>query len=215
MTRLAALSLLVVVACSPAAESGGTVSEEALAMAVQQKVEVEDRLGAEVAALTVRLEAAERENADLRSRLGIAESNFEDARQIAQEQTAEKLRYQRGLDKAVGELNRVAQTTPPPAPSYVPPAPQRPRERARVSTLGAPYLQIMGDSIIVTGKLWNSSEVDAIGRYTVELLSDGRVVSDRTSNLDVPARTDFAYSETFHVSLSNNTTYSARIRLDY
>jgi hypothetical protein len=77
-------------------------------------------------------------------------------------------------------------------------------------------VQILGDTILVTGRLWNSGDVDATGRLTVELLANNRVLSTKEQSLLVPGNGDVAYSERFNIGTpANNTTYSARVRPVY
>lgn len=119
-------------------------------------------------------------------------------------------KYRAGLQRCVDELNSQARGA---RSTYIPsPDPTR-APQARLSTLGAPDVQIVGDNVFVTGKVWNSGDGDASGRLYVELLRDGQVVDSATLPLDVPARTDQAYSTTFRPLISNGT-YSARVRFD-
>lgn len=127
---------------------------------------------------------------------------------------AEAAKYEAGLGRCVDELNRVSgEASQRAALSY---APARPVERAaqpRVSTLGAPDVQILAGAVHVTGRVWNSGDGDADGRLYVELLRDGQVIDSDVVPLEVAARTDQAYSAEFHPILSNGT-YSARVRFE-
>lgn len=127
---------------------------------------------------------------------------------------AETAKYEAGLGRCVDELNRVSgEASQRAALSY---APARPVERAaqpRVSTLGAPDVQILAGAVHVTGRVWNSGDGDADGRLYVELLRDGQVIDSDVVPLEVAARTDQAYSAEFHPILSNGT-YSARVRFE-
>lgn len=130
---------------------------------------------------------------------------------------ADAERYRQGLDRAVAELNRMAGRTAA-AEATAAAAQSRPAARsgspARVSTVSTPDIQLLGNLIVVTGRLWNSGDEDAQGSMVLELLIDNRVLDTQTLPLDVPARTDVAYSHTFDVSAPNGTL-SARVRLDY
>ncbi|HVS03069.1 MAG TPA: hypothetical protein VMT16_09885 [Thermoanaerobaculia bacterium] len=117
-------------------------------------------------------------------------------------------RHRAGVQRCVDELNQQAAGRPWRAP----PAPRA--EKARVSTLGAPQVQILGDAVLVTGRLWNRSDVDAYGILTVELLRDGQLVEAAEQRLDVPAHGDVAYSHHFAWGLSGEGTYSGRVRVE-
>jgi len=181
-----------------------TARDEAMQELIAKRVEAEERLAAREREMGRRIATLEAEVADLRSRLGEAET-------AATEAGAEAERYKAGLGKAVTELNRVAEA--PPQVRYISGAAAPRRSAARVSTISAPWVQISGDVVIVTGKLWNSGDTDAVGRFTIELLRDGQVVDSAEQRLDVPARTDYAYSQTFHTNIREGT-YSARVRID-
>ena len=142
---------------------------------------------------------------ELRQALNAAQLAQADAR-------GEVERYQSGLARCVDELNRVASAQQT-AARYVPSAPAAPAAQPRLSTLGAPDVQIVGDNVYVTGRVWNSGDADARGRLYVELLRDGQVLDSSILPLDVPARTDQSYSATFRPLIANGT-YSARVRFE-
>ena len=120
-------------------------------------------------------------------------------------------KYRAGLQRCVDELNSQARGA---RSTYIPsPDPTR-APQARLSTLGAPYVQISGDTVLVTGRIWNGGEGDADGRLEVELLRDGQTIDSKIIPLDVAARTDIAYSAEFHILIAKGT-YSARVRMDY
>lgn len=127
---------------------------------------------------------------------------------------AETGRYQQGLERAVAELNRVAGAAAAQRLQVQSQPQARPGERAMVSTLGAPQVQIIGDDVLVTATVWNSSDTDARGRAHVELLLDGGVVDSTIVALDVPARTDHALTARMRHQ-NRSGTYSARVRLEY
>lgn len=148
------------------------------------------------------------ENADLRLRLVETE--------------AEVQQYKAGLEEAVEELNRVSSESArmqrylEQAASSTPTRRTRstPQPKARVSTLGPPQVQILGDQVVVTGHVYNNGDADARGSIVLTLMVDNRPVDDARVPLNVPAGTDQVYSYTFNFSFRNGT-YSARIRLDY
>jgi hypothetical protein len=143
--------------------------------------------------------------------------------------TAERERdqYKVGLEQAVAELNRVSATTAQKvrvaqlvgqikgaAEMASASSPQQPREwrkwEARVSSLGEPMVQILGQQILVTGTLWNSGDVEAQGRATVTLRLDNRPIDTRGTYLTVPARSEASYSQMFNFP-GNLGTYSATV----
>jgi len=125
---------------------------------------------------------------------------------------AEAERFQRGLDKCVGELNRVADEAAA-AASYAPATAPR-AARGRVHTLGAPRVQIAGDSAIVTVKVWNAGDGAAAGNVDLELVLDGEVIDSSSEWVELSPRTDQVVTATFWIS-SREGTYSARARLGF
>ena len=119
---------------------------------------------------------------------------------------AEAARYRHGLEEAIGQLNAGRASAGPRRAAAAPAA------RPRVSTLGAPDVQILGDQVFVSGRLWNAGDADAVGELEVELLLNGRVQANTTLPLDVPANTEVAYSHTFQGGITEGT-YSARVRI--
>lgn len=134
------------------------------------------------------------------------------AKEQAEYYQGEAGRFQRGLDKCVGELNRVAGEAAA-APSYAPSAPRR-GGTARVHTLSAPRVQIAGDSAIVTVTLWNAGDGAAAGNVELELVLNGQVVDSASEWVEISPRTDQVVAATFSVSPSEGT-YSARVSLGF
>lgn len=164
------------------------------------------------ATAAAREDAAAAEVGVLRAEVRSLRAQINALQLAAADAKGEAERYQAGLQRCVDELNSQSQAHAA-RPAYVPSAPEPRRPAARLSTLGAPDVQIVGDNVFVTGRVWNSGDGDASGRLYVELLRDGQVVDSATLALDVPARTDQAYSTTFRPLISNGT-YSARVRFD-
>lgn len=178
--------------------------DEVMQELIAKRDAAEEKLAARERELGRRIATLESENASLREQLGLAE-------QTAATSAAEAANYKSGLGKAVDELNRVTEQQA--KPRYLPMPQYERRPQARVSTLGAPYVQFLGDQVQVTGRLWNGGEGDARGRLSIELLLNGQVIDEATQNLDLPARTDQAYAQMFRV-LMRDGTYSARVRVD-
>lgn len=140
------------------------------------------------------------------------QSQLQEAKEQADYYQGEAARFQRGLDKCVGELNRVAGEAAA-APAYAPSAPRR-AAQARVHTLGAPRVQIIGDSAVVTVKVWNAGDGAAAGNVDLELVLNGQVVDSASEWVEISPRTDQVVTATFYVSPSEGT-YSARARLGF
>lgn len=126
--------------------------------------------------------------------------------------SADAQRFEEGLGRAVGELNRVA-AAPTPAPPQAAPA-ERQRGRARVTTLGAPEVQVIDRIVNVSGRIWNAGESDASGTLIVELVFNGRVIDQAEQPLELSARTDGSYFQSFTIT-PRDGTLGARVRLDY
>jgi hypothetical protein len=56
-----------------------------------------------------------------------------------------------------------------------------------VSTVSTPDIQLLGNLIVVTGRLWNSGDEDAQGSMVLELLIDNRVLDTQTLPLFILA----------------------------
>jgi len=125
--------------------------------------------------------------------------------------------YKKGLEAAVAELNRlnhekrvaervtsiVGSAGPAPAlPSRTSPA--------RVSSLRAPTVQVLGQEILVTGMLYNSGDEPAYVTATVTLLLNNSRIDTASFPLTVPARSDASYSKAFRFP-GTQGTYSATV----
>lgn len=205
-----AAAVLVALACSLGACSSeppapsGSISSEAAQKLILEREAVRDAAAARERALLAQVASLQEENADLRAQLGLAEES-------AEQQAARAAQYEAGLGKAVEELNRVAQAPPAVQRSY---APAQRATRANVSTLSAPWVQMAGENVVVSGKLWNSGEAGASGTLYVELLLNGQTVDEQSQPFEMGARTDQAWSATFRTSVREGT-YSARVRMGY
>lgn len=158
----------------------------------------DDRGGAELA-------QARRQIAQLEAQVREQQGQIERAH-------AEAERFQRGLDKCVGELNRVAGAAAA-VQSYAPATAPR-AARGRVHTLGAPRVQIAGDSAIVTVKVWNAGDGAAAGNVDLELVLDGEVIDSSSEWVELSPRTNQVVTATFWIS-PREGTYSARARLGF
>lgn len=215
MRRLAALATCAALACSsePTVPLGTISSEQA-----QQLIIERDEARDEVAAVAQRYEAEiaglRDDVANLRQQLGMAEETAEQA-------AARAAQYEAGLGKAVERLNEVSQeaaaekAAAAAAAAYRSAArPAATPERAKLHTIGAPWVQFAGGSVIVTGKIWNSGDVETTGRLIVDLMRDGRSVNQKEQDFEIGPNTDQAYSVTFNAP-GFEGTYSANVRMEY
>jgi hypothetical protein len=146
-------------------------------------------------------------------------------------------RYENGVNRCVEELNRVQSSrrivvgsgSGAPAPSastYRPPTagspagprapapPSRPPRTLRpVRTLSAPDVQIVGDDILVSARLWNPEDSDQHVTIELALLADGVVQKQETQDHLVPAGGDLAVSARFHsYGTYEGKTLTGRVR---
>lgn len=128
---------------------------------------------------------------------------------------AEIERWRAGLDKCVAKLNEVsADTNPLAASTYAPPvAGGGSSGRARVHTLGAPTASIVGDSAVVSVRLWNAGSGDATGTVELEIVCDGEVVDFSREPVEITARTDQIVTASLRARDGANC--SAKASLDF
>lgn len=128
---------------------------------------------------------------------------------------AEVERWKLGLDKCVTKLNEVsADTSAISAASYAPPVASGARGgAARVSTLSAPWASVVGDSAVVSVRLWNGGDADASGYVDLELVCGGEVVDSSREPVEISARTDQTVSANLRTSgAESNCSGRARLR---
>lgn len=145
-------ALLLVACSSPAPEAAAPEPTAA-------PIEVADDSGDELAR---RLSAAARDIEDLKAQVADQEEELQTAYSDVE-------RWKSGLDKCVNKLNEVsADTSAIAAASYAPPVASGARGgAARVSTLSAPWASVVGDSAVVSVRLWNGGDADASGSGSV------------------------------------------------
>jgi hypothetical protein len=114
-------------------------------------------------------------------------------------------RYQQGLERCVAKLNTVAADADALA-SYVPApvvaAPSR-GGSARVHTLSAPQISMVGDSAVVSVRIWNAGDGSGSGAVELELVCAGAVVDSSTEYVDISARTDQVVNATLRTGGSD------------
>jgi hypothetical protein len=88
------------------------------------------------------------------------------------------------------------------------------REALRpVRTLSAPQVQILGEDVLVSARLWNPEDVDQRVTIEIALLADGVVQKQATQDHLVPAGGDLAVSARFHsYGTYEGKTLSGRVR---
>ncbi|HQN40395.1 MAG TPA: hypothetical protein PLQ31_12815 [Thermoanaerobaculia bacterium] len=125
---------------------------------------------------------------------------------------AEAARFEQGLQRCVGELNRgtgrsAAQVA---VPVVVPAAPAA---RADLIAPWLPELQIVEDTIYVNAYVINRGSADADTQVTVDLLHNGQRVDSRAVSAWIPAGSTEMVSTTFRLRTGEVTgSYAARVR---
>ena len=157
----------------------GTLSPEQAQQLVIQRDDARDALAARDRQLQREIEALKNEISDLHSQLGLAQETAEDAADRA-------ARYEQGLGKAVEKLNEVSQeaTTAKVASaaatavaSYRARHPTQQEPSANLSYFTDPHLSIVEDSIMASGRYYNSGNVEAIGTLYLDLVRNGEVMT--------------------------------------
>lgn len=122
-------------------------------------------------------------------RMRLAEERVRDLEAEILHLESEVERFRQGLNRCVEKLNETSASA---AATYSPPARSSPRRGspARVSTLSAPRISIVGDSAVVSVRVWNAGDEDASGTVELELVCGGNVVDSSIEHVDVTARTD-------------------------
>ncbi|HVF61634.1 MAG TPA: hypothetical protein VNJ70_17650 [Thermoanaerobaculia bacterium] len=142
------------------------------------------------------LERLRAENVELRGRLAAAEVGRQAAAAAADEQLRQR-------------ILRVTPVAPAPA------APAAPVPRAIVSAYVGPDAVPMGDTILVTGRLWNSGGAAAQVALTIELVENGRTVDTAVQIVPIGARIEAAYTQVFRHAAREGRFYTARVAMSY
>jgi hypothetical protein len=132
----------------------------------------------------------------------------------------ERDQYKAGLEQAVGELNRqsgkhaaeLASASAAMATSTAGLAPGR-GSRGHVVPLLDPELQVLGDQVLVTGKVYNPGDANAEVEATLELLQGGKRIDSARLSLRVPAGATQPYSQYFRFRPIQGGTFSARLTI--
>jgi len=166
------------------------------------------------------------ELAKLKATVGFLQDQVKDLEAQVAEANKETTRYQAGLQRAVAELNRCAQSSqaraPQRQPTFVQPAPAptspaqpaRPaRSPARVITLDLPEVTPLGDDVLVSAHLWNSGEQTARGTATITLNLDGREIDSAMIPFTADPGVDVGIQHRFNSP--GEGALSANVSLDY
>lgn len=84
-----------------------------------------------------------------------------------------------------------------------------------MSAYVGPNVVPMGDTILVTGKLWNSGAASAQVALTIELVENGRTVDTAVQTVSIGARTEAAYTQLFRHAAREGRFYTARVATSY
>jgi hypothetical protein len=158
------------------------------------------------------------------------ESELERAMAEAREKRAEAERYHAGLGRCVATLNAAqkerrivvegsGRSAPPGTASIFPrssiepksPAPQ-PRPLRPVRTLSAPDVDVAGESIVVSARLWNPEPVERHIQVEIAVTVDGVTRDTELQSLTIPASGAHAVAATFHLR-SYRGTIAGRVRV--
>ena len=134
---------------------------------------------------------------ELEADLDQANANTREMNQRYVRMTAEREKYYGAAQRCVDELNSVAS-----APRRGPVQQIRPStgggRGAQIRGLGTPYASQVGDSVNVTGKVWNAGDAAGRATLTITLYRNGQPVDTATvyANNVAPGG-DYSYSHTF------------------
>lgn len=78
-----------------------------------------------------------------------------------------------------------------------------------------PRVQVVGDRIHVTGKLWNAGDLAADVVLRIMLFQDERKIEAATQRIAVTAGTEASYTQQMRSRAMNDRTYLARIDISY
>jgi hypothetical protein len=175
-----------------AATEGFAAADRAAYEVTIERLEGEVRsLHAQVAELQGRLEDVD---------LGIRCQDYQDRIALLE---VELQRYRDGLGRAVAELNQRPSASPTPA---------APTEWGSVHAFSPPKVERVGDSVVLSGRVYSSFERTKTVRLTLYLVHEGRDVSHRSQVRRIGAKTAIEYSETW--SHTPGAGYSGRLELE-
>ncbi|MFQ5520842.1 MAG: hypothetical protein ACE5GX_19155 [Thermoanaerobaculia bacterium] len=160
---------------------------------------VED-LEEQVFELDMRLLEAEGELVECRADLSEAREEMDKLEKLAQDV---------GNTAARAIADPAAQQRTPAAAPVVQTPPQRPR--AYVRGYSGPYTTILGDEVVVDGKLWNGGNEGVQVTLSLELRAGDRRADSTTLSLYCGAGVDTPYRHVFRVRARDGVHYSTRI----
>jgi hypothetical protein len=217
MTRALLTAIFVgALACTGAPEMPpGAISSEAAQQLILERDEARDAIAARERELSGEIERLRSENADLRSQLGMAAETAEEAARAA-------AHYQAGLGKAVEELNQVsrdaavaARTNAYRAGSAAAVSARPARPRASVDYFTSPRMSIVENSIIASGRYFNSGDAEAVGTLYLDLVRNGEVVTTQEQRIRVNQRSWGTWQQEFHFTPGQaNVSILARFEED-
>jgi len=115
--------------------------------------------------------------------------------------TADRDRYKAGLDRCVGEANKLAAHQGTTLQVFLPPVASQPESSSKgpqvSSGLTEPTVTPFGDALLVSGKLFNLGPVDGTVTAVVTLLRDGRPSASGRVRVTVPAQGQAPWSYRF------------------
>lgn len=206
--RALTLGVLALVALGCSSEPSaplGTISSEQAQQLVLERDAVRDAAAAREREMQTQIDGLAAEVADLRGQLGLAQETAEQAADRA-------ARYEAGLGKAVEKLNEVSQEATDArrlvdanraaAASYRQAADSRPEPRADLSYFTSPRLSIVENSIMASGRFFNSGEAAARGTLYLDLVRNGEVIATSEQRIIANQKSWGTWQQEFHATPS-------------
>lgn len=196
-------ALMMVVACSspPLESETEPTPEPALVDRGDPAQEAPDR--AETRKLEQRVFELDLRLLKTENELVACKAELDSARAENETLTAKRRRDLEGLVAREEEARPRPTAASAPTPRTAP--------KAWVRGYSGPLVQIVGERINVSGKLWNGGEAAADVQLKIMLYADGRLVDTGIQRLRVSAGTDTPYFHAMRARAVNGKTYLARI----
>lgn len=218
MKRFVPVLLAVAIGCSsePSAPLG-TISSEQAQQLVIERDEARDAAAAAEQRFQAELRELKGEIADLRGQLGMAQETAEEAAARAQQ-------YEQGLDKAVAKLNEVSQEATAAqrlvdanhaaAAAYRQAAPTSRVATPDISYFSSTHLSIVENSIMASGRFFNSGDAPARGTLYLDLVRNGEVIATEEQRIVANQNSWGSWQQEFHFTPRGNEPVSVVPRFE-
>lgn len=206
MKGAAVVSLAVALGCSSEPTVPlGTISSEQAQQLILERDEARDAAAATAQRFEAEIAALRSEVAELRSQLGMAEETAEQA-------AVRAAQYEEGLGKAVERLNQVSQEATnaqrlvaanhAAAETYRQAARTQREPSADLSYFTAPRLSIVENSIMASGRFYNSGDGPARGVLYLDLVRNGEVIDTAEQRILANQKSWGTWQQEFHATPS-------------